>query len=152
MKSLLSVLLFASAVCQAQPIAILDLNFKLPVTRTDSFTLEHLSKGGFPVYIEDIKAIIKTTESLNRKINQGRYNNTGSNEIPIGHSKLILHAQINRHSSLFTLILSTKSNGMEAYLELVKGSYDRTAQQKVIAFLEYLRDNIFIAEESISKN
>ena len=147
MKYLLSFTIFISSIGHSQEIAMLDRNFKTPLFYTDSVTLDALSRGAFPVYLKDISPIIKAIESVRRNIYQTRLKTPGKQAVSVGHSTLTLQTESLRHARTHSFTLCTESNGYTTYIELFRGNYNRTAQQRVLAFLDYLRNNISIRED-----
>ncbi len=152
MHYLFLLLFLSSVINKPQSIALLDRNFRMPVTYTDSVTLDILGKGAFPIYLRDVKPVIEAIEDVRKKINQNRYNSSGINKIAIGHSSLIVEKEISSSSTQYRLTLVTESNGFSTYIELVKGSFDRTAQQRIVAFLDYLNDNILAVDTTLTVN
>ena len=150
MNCLFNLLLLFLTIGKAPSIALLDRSFQKPVTYTDSVTLEALGKGAFPIYLHDAKQIVETVEHSRKKINQNRYDNMETDRIHIGNSVLILNKKTSRHIRKYQLILGTESNGFTTYIELIKGDFDRAAQQRVISFLDYLKDNIPVLNNAVS--
>ncbi|MBD0350349.1 MAG: hypothetical protein ICV65_04250 [Flavisolibacter sp.] len=148
MHYLFLLLFLSSSINKSQSIALLDRNFRMPVTYTDSVTLDVLGKGAFPIYLSDVRPVIDTIQEVRKKINQNRYHSSGTDKIYIGHSRLVLGKEVSSSGAKYLLTLSTESNGFTTYIELVKGNFDRAAQQRVVAFLDYLSDNIIVADHT----
>ena len=148
MKSVILFLLLFSTAAKAQSIALLDLRFKTPVTYTDSVSLETFTKSVFPLYTQDIKPVMKAIEEVRKKMAQNKYDFAEVHTVRIGHSVLILQTEKGRRTRKCSLTLSTAANGYAAYINLLRGDYDRAAQQRIVAFLDYLRNNTAIAEDA----
>lgn len=149
MKCFLAFLLLLTATGKAQSIALLHLSFQKPVTYTDSVSLETFTGGVFPVYLQDAKCVVKTIEQLSKTLNRRRSDYGEINKIRIGRSALTLRIQTYGHGKKYVITLSTESNGFTAYLELVKGKYDRAVQKRIFTFLDYLRNNIPVADDAL---
>ncbi|MDQ3843776.1 MAG: hypothetical protein M3342_07155, partial [Bacteroidota bacterium] len=72
MHYLFLLLFLSSVINKPQSIALLDRNFRMPVTYTDSVTLDALGKGAFPIYLSDVKPVIDVIQEVRKKINQNR--------------------------------------------------------------------------------
>lgn len=124
---------------RAQSIALLDLQLQSPVTYTDSLTLEAVLKGTFPVYVKDVKPIISALEQLRKEINLSDADTEENSKLYIGHTALILQTQTAGRKKICHISLLTECNGLETYMPLTEGTFDRVAQQKLIAFADYLK-------------
>ena len=140
MKYLFVLLLLWPIAGKAQSIALLDQQWKATATYTDSLTLETVLTGVFPIYLKDIEPVAQAVEQLQKKINLSHM--AGTDKTHIGHTVLVLQTKMIGHKRQYHISLNTECNGFKTYLPLVQGAFDRVAQQRLIAFADYLKNSI----------
>lgn len=144
MALLLFLLLAVGAIANAQPLVVLDKEWKEPLTLTEHKG-QPLDWQHFPVYQADIDAVIGWTKWFIEALEEGRQM-TAINEIKeAGASRFIGFTNSYRKNPGFQLNLVTRCGNLGYSMALVETSDGRKkGLQKLRAFLDYLRNNRFL--------
>lgn len=137
------VLLYILPVCAyAQSIALLDREFKNPITVTETLTRDQLSGRTFPIYTADLDVVIRLTEKLARSLVSGTQPLSGMELLPAGHSHIAVATQRTGAHTTYSVSLSTRSGDVGTFLQLVKRNQgNKRAVQELLLFLDYLKNN-----------
>jgi hypothetical protein len=128
---------------QAQKIALVDREFKSPIIFMDSVAHAETYQDRFPIYINDMDVVLKTTERLARYINTGRQHDAGEQSFTTGKSRFLAQTEKTGHSNRYRIIINTRTGSMGTSLTLVnQDDGQRKAVQKLNIFVDYLKNNL----------
>jgi len=136
MKSIL-LLLALSAFTYSPGILLIDIEMKNDIKTTEKFTIEDCFKKSFPVYVEDIKAVIEAAEEMARTIDR---NDLCDFSIKANHTTINLKKDCKKTQG-FSVHFVTKLENEKTYFdfELIRNEKDRRlAQQRLLDFAAYL--------------
>lgn len=136
MKSIL-LLLTLSAFTYSPGILLIDIEMKNDIKTAEKFTIEDCIKKSFPVYAEDIKAVIEATEKTAKTIDR---NDQCEYSINANHTTIYLKKDCKKAQG-FSVRFVTKLENEKTYFdfELVRNETDRrVAQQRLLDFAAYL--------------
>ncbi|MCU7551321.1 hypothetical protein OCK74_19520 [Chitinophagaceae bacterium LB-8] len=148
MKLLLLFVLFLPVSMVAQKIALIDRGFKRPILFTDSATTEDIINDYFPVHIEDLKSVLKTTDWFISAIDAGGTQIKDVSNVPAGKSTFYYSESVARKYAFHNIVLSTSTSGFSTSLKLVRFDDSRKrAIQKLLIFTDYIKNNLAVADE-----
>ena len=149
MKLLLFFAMLLPVTMAAQRIALIDRGFKRPLQFTDSATTEHLVQGYFPVHVEDLGYVLKTTDWFISSIDEGWTHAKVGDHVPSGRSTFLYTEGMVRRTPLHKIILNTRTSAFSTSLKLVQFDDSRKrAIQKLLIFSDYIRNNLAVADEA----
>jgi hypothetical protein len=118
-------------------ILMIDTGMRNEKKTTDDFTIEDYFKRSFPVYADDIKAVIDAAEKMAKTIDR---NDQCSYSIDANHTIIYLKKDC-ENTKAFSVRFVTKLDDKKMYFdfELVRKETDRRqAQQRLLDFASYL--------------
>ena len=133
----LLILLLAVAFISAPRILLIDIGMKNEIKSADDFTIDDYFKKSFPVYADDVQAVIDGTIKMAKTINR---NEVCADTINANHTMIYLRKDCGSNQAVSVRFV-TKLEGKNTYFdfELVRGETDRRmAQQKLLNLAEYL--------------
>lgn len=149
MKRLLLIVLLLPVGLVAQRIALIDRGFKRPILFIDSATTEDVLNDYFPVHIEDMRSILKTTDWFISSIDAGGAPIKDVSDVPAGKSTFFYSELALRKYVLHNIVLSTSTSGFSTSLKLVRFDDSRKrAIQKLLIFTDYIKNNLAVADEA----
>jgi len=135
MKLLL--LLFSSIALSSPGILVIDIGMKHEIKATEDFTIEDYFKKSFPVYADDITAVINATEKIARSIDR----NTACVDTVYANRTMVYMKKNCDGDQSISVRFVTKMEDKNMYFdfELVRKETDRRlAQQRLLDFAAYL--------------
>lgn len=130
---------------KAQSIALVDRDFKRPMTLTQTLSIAQLAGRHFPIHTADLDSVIEVTATLARQIADRTAPESEMQVITAGKSKFAITIQKAGNYNTYRVLLSTMSDNLGASLELVNDRDNNySAVQKLYIFLDYLKNNIHL--------
>lgn len=130
---------------KAQSIALVDRDFKRPMTLTQTLSIAQLAGRHFPIQTADLDSVIEVTATLARQIADRTAPEAEMQVITAGKSRFAITIQKAGNYNTYRVLLSTVSGNLGASLELVNGRDNNySAVQKLYIFLDYLKNNIHL--------
>lgn len=124
-----------------QTFLLIDRNLHNPVRLHDELTLEDFATGTFPVYAQDVQALVHTLDTLARRIDKG-FDIPRSIEANISeHCSVLLWHDTDAALPTYTSILRVNSGHISAPLSITKRSGRRQTVRKLKQLSDYLRNN-----------
>jgi hypothetical protein len=133
----------------AQKIALIDRGFKRPIQFADSTTMEHLVEGFFPVYVEDLRTVLQKIDLLISYVHEGSIKEKIGDKVPAGKSVFICSSSGTQKHIFHNIVLSTRTSAFSTSLKLVHFTDSRKrALQKLLIFIDYVKNNLAVADEA----
>jgi hypothetical protein len=135
MKLLCFLLLFSFA--NPPEILVIDTGLKNEIKTTVDFTIDDYFKRSFPVYADDMQAVIDATEKIAKRIDR---NEQCTDTIRANRTVMYLNVNCGTKKGI-SVRLFTKLEGQNVFFdfELVRNQPDRRiAQQRLLDFATYL--------------
>lgn len=142
MKPLIFFLLIWTQTAGAQQLALLDRNLKEPFLLRDTFTLQDVAQGSFPLYTEDIPAVIGQLQSLARQLASPNMPPAEPHTFAARHAHLFLL----RKNNLYSCVLQSSNKQFSVPMVVGRGTRKSTLKE-ISRFIEYLRQNKAVAKE-----
>lgn len=133
----LLILLITFAFTNPPGILMIDIDLKKEIKTAEEFTIDDYFQKNFPVYAEDIQAVIDGAEKIAKSIDR---NEQCEYSINANHTVIYLKKNCDTDQS-FSVRFVTKLNEQKTYFdfELVRKEKDRRAAQKrLLDFAAYL--------------
>ena len=142
MKTLVLWMLLFSQPAGAQEIVLADRALKKPMTVTDTVTKAQLMGRLFPIYRDDLDALIDTMERFAHYINTPAMHEPNMQIVPIGHSKLSFTTLQSGSYNTYLVSINTLSGELGASMQVVKkGDNNKKGLRRLQSFIEYLKNN-----------
>ena len=141
MKVLFFLMNLVPAVAGAQELIMIDRNFQKPFEPCDSITLTNLSRGGFPMYMAEIPAVVNRLEEYTKHIALGKELPEGSDTLHLKHCMLFL----SRNTANYFCVLQTRNDKYSVPLVLASGTGRKETVMRLSRFIDYLRNNRSVA-------
>lgn len=140
MKKLLFLILMYTQTANAQQLALLDRNLRDPFLLRDTFTLQDVATGFFPLYIEDIPAVVEQLENFAQQLAA-----PDAVQEPAGNfSAPHVHLFLQRRNNLYSCVLQSTNKQFSVPWIIGQGGRKGTLRE-ISRFLEYLRQNSAVA-------
>ena len=139
MKLLISLLLLGFLTRPEARLMLIDRNLKQPAVYANDFNFDQYVHRTFPLYVQDLPAVIEAAEKAAKRIEQG----IGCNEydtVDANHTRFIIYADCQR-SKMISVRLVTKIEEQKIWcdFELIrKQDNNRKAQRQLLDFSTYL--------------
>jgi hypothetical protein len=144
MKPLIFLFLIWSQGAGAQQLALLDRNFKEPFLLRDTFTIQDVAQGAFPLYTEDIPAVIAHLEVIARQLASPQVSHSEPETFAAQHAHLFLV----RKNNLYSCVLQSSNKQFSVPMVVGRGTR-KTTHRAISRFIEYLRQNRAVAQEHL---
>lgn len=141
MRVFLFALILVSSAANAQPAILMDRNFQRTIQVVDSVTMEQVSNGLMPLYIEDIDTVLKAVEWLMNYVDNGRPEIKGMLDFNAGRSRWTARTDKYGMRKLYTIVLNTGFGTFETYMVVAANEPNKRAFQRLSMFADYLRNN-----------
>ena len=137
----LFLLLLSMATYSSTPILVIDTGLKNEVKLADDFTLEMFFNRTFPLYTEDLDAIIAGTEKLARTIDRGEI---CRDTIRTNRTNIYLNMHCDEKKSVTVRYVTTIEGAQQTFdFALFRNeASNRKAQLKLLDFSAYLSRRI----------
>ncbi|HEX8315089.1 MAG TPA: hypothetical protein VF609_08855 [Flavisolibacter sp.] len=138
MKLLIFLLSLCSISGTASKLALIDRKLEQPVQYADDFAFDQYINKTFPVYVQDVPAVIEGAEKAAKKIERGidcnEYDTVNAN-----HTRFIIYSDCKNYKSVSVRIVTTiKEQNVWCDFELIRKEDKRKAQQHLLNFSTYL--------------
>ena len=144
MKKLLFLFCILPLLSVAQKYALIDRDFRKPIVLTDN--LQDRMDGAFIIHKKDATAIIQKLETFT-KLYQHRLQPNDRSYIEVGNSNFVMYKEKDTKYHGLMIVLNTRAANIGSSLELVHlEDGNRLALQKLLVFLDYLRNNKVVME------
>lgn len=147
-----ALLLFISIHSAAQPLLLVDRSLRAPLCYANAINIGTFSKPVFPLYRSDVPAILQAVGNLRKDVAQNKYDVGGADTVTLGHSTLLVQTRQEGNKQIYNISLRTKADGFCTYFTLVDGYFDRLAQQKLVAFQDYLEPSLTNTATALAAN
>lgn len=117
---------------------LIDRNLKQPMAYADSYSFDRAIHKTFPVYKEDLPAVIDAAEKAARRIDQGitcsQYDTINAN-----HTRFIIYSDCEKNKTVSVKIITKIEQNVVCAFELIKQQdNNRKAQRQLLDFSTYL--------------
>ena len=141
MKTLLLILFFLPFLGYAQKLVLIDRNFYQPVSLADSISIEQASKGLLPVYHKDLEAIHQGMQWLIKRLTSAEKGQEESFILKMGNSNCIVSTEKSGRIDKYSIVINTDMENLKTSIVLASGEPNKRALQRVVIFMDYLRNN-----------
>ena len=133
---LLFLLLASFAFNHSPSIFMIDTGMKAEKKTTEDFTLDDYFKRSFPVYVDDINAVIEGAEKIAKAIDR---NDRCEYSIDANHTTIYLKKDCeNTQAFSVRFVTRLENKKMSFDFELFRNENRRQAQQRLLDFAAYL--------------
>ena len=151
MKTAFFLLLALPFWCAAQPFVLLDRNLEHPVQIHDGFDLSDVAGGAFPLYAQDVDAVVHCLDTLARTINTGNATPALIEKPISAHCSILLwHASEGRQDT-FSGVLRVSNGNMIMPLTLAKNHNRKATVRRLKQLADYIRNNRVVVKDGVKE-
>ncbi len=124
-----------------QPFVMLDRNLEQPVQVHATFDLSDIASGTFPLYAQDLDAIVHCLDTLARKIDIGNPMPATLDAVVSEHCSILMWQGTDGRQDSFSGVLRVSSGNMIAPLPIAKNHNRKTTVRRLKQLADYIRNN-----------